>query len=195
MAIDKLHVAGKGDFLAHNYKTTVYGKEPAYNDAEAIYYDKGEGRGNPSGIDLEKLIVESNESKQTKRDDKQAVIDDLEQLLEKKKQNSGTFNKGDNDGWMNLYIDDAQNQRSNGTLLYNSDYHYVHNQRYSAESIGKILTDYKPEEDFQLYNISQVPMFERYNLYELPSVQVVNGQLKNTLVEFVLADDKDKEEK
>lgn len=202
LAVERLHVEGEADFVAHNYNTTVYGTNPAYNGAKAIYYDNGTGEGSPSNINLESLIVESADSKQgvdeqgkSLRDDKQPAIADLQQMLQNKETNRTYFSKGANDGWMNLYIDGARDQSSNGLLLHVDDKHYVHNQRYSAESIGKILTDYKPEEDFQLYNISQVPMFERYNLYELPSVQVVNGQLKNTLVEFVLADDKDKEEK
>lgn len=53
----------------------------------------------------------------------------------------------------------------------------------------------KALDTYDLYHKDNLSLFERYDLYELTVVEIINGQLQNFLVSFVLADDKDKEEK
>lgn len=158
LAIAKLHIEDKGIFKAMNYDTAVYGQSPKYDGSKAMYFDLGNG-GNPlpSGVDPSKLYFT--------REDKSQAISDVQEALRKLKPNG--FNQGDNDGWMNLYIDDANNQRSNGTLLYHDDYHYVHNQRYSAERLAQKLADFKAVASYELLNVYPLIMFQRYDLYEL----------------------------
>ena len=80
-----------------------------------------------------------------------------------------TFGKGDNNGWMNLYVDTAKYQRSNGFLLHIDTGYRSANQRWSAEDLSTKLVDFKSHDSFEAHYGSPAGFFERFDLFEQPA--------------------------
>ncbi|MCQ2373870.1 MAG: hypothetical protein MJ050_07320, partial [Phascolarctobacterium sp.] len=181
VAIDSLTVKDKVYASGYDYDASIYGTKPEHDDSKAIYFDDKVGSAAISeySIDFDNLFF----GKDAKT---QAIKDVINEIKKSKPDVILGTDKG-----MNLYISDSHNQTSNGKLLHLDNYYYVHNQRYSAEDLSRILADYKAMHTYALYYGDNLGLFKRNNLYELPSNEIVNGQLKNTMVSFILTDAKE----
>ena len=171
MSIDRLHVGGEAHFTSQDYVTGVYGggATPYHDTSNALYYDLGDGSGN-TGLNM-----------QVTADAFQAVPDEAGQLsaLAKMKELKAlmtqagsapdTFGQGDNGGWMNLYVDTANYQRSNGLLLHIDTGYRSANQRWSAEDLSGKLVDFKSHDSFVAHYGNMASFFDRFDLLEQPA--------------------------
>lgn len=184
LAIDKLHIADKGYFNAMDYLTAVYGR-PVYNEgSESVYYDVGDGKGNDftQDLQLEKMLFGAYGTDKDAGDTapsykKPVYVSEVREKLTQKGAAVGPFTKY-NKGWMNLYIDSPNFQRSNGILLNINDYYYANHQRYAANDHFTMVADMKPANVYRFYYKDQLGLFDRYNLIGLPkvaAVQPING--------------------
>lgn len=189
VAIDSLTVKEKVYASGYGNDASVYGRIPEYDGSNAIYYSDKEGsvESGKVKLDLEDLFFGKLDDDGKYIDKQPAVNNVLKEIRSIK--NSGT--KGTGKG-TSLYIDDKHNQTSNAKLLHYENDYYVHSQRYSAEDLSRIIADEKALDIFDLYQKDNLVLFERYDLYELPALELVNGQLQNTLETFVLAKDEKK---
>lgn len=184
LAIDKLHIADKGYFNAMDYLTAVYGR-PVYNEgSKSVYYDVGDGKGNDftQDLQLEKMLFGAYGTDKDAGDTapsykKPVYVSEVREKLTQKGAAVGPFTKY-NKGWMNLYIDSPNFQRSNGILLNINDYYYANHQRYAANDHFTMVADMKPANVYGFYYKDQLGLFDRYNLIGLPkvaAVQPING--------------------
>ena len=182
MKIDKLHVGGEAHFNSLGYVTGVYGGGmlPNHDASNALYYDLGDGSGN-GGLNLrvsaEKFrVVREGEQEQLR------ALTTMKALKERLKQASTapeTFGQSaNNNGWMNLYVDTAKYQRSNGLLLHIDTGYRSANQRWSAEDLSTNLADFQSNETYVAHYGDVVGSFGRYDLIEVPNRPV--GELLHT---------------
>ena len=85
-----------------------------------------------------------------------------------------TFGKGDNGGWMNLYVDTSNYQRSNGLLLHIDTGYRSADQRWSAEDLTAKLADFKSHDSYVAHYGDAAGIFGRYDLVEAPTRPVSN---------------------
>lgn len=72
------------------------------------------------------------------------------------------------DGWLNLYVDSSNHQRSNGLLLHIGTGYGSGYQRWSAEDLGTKLVDFKSHDAFVTNYGDTANIFRRYDLIEEP---------------------------
>ncbi len=76
-----------------------------------------------------------------------------------------SWNNPDDNSWMYLFFNkNGTRQDSNGVLLHKNDYRYVYSQRYAADDWLLYRTLF--EEAALRGDISLIPLYERYNLYD-----------------------------
>ena len=150
MEIDKLHVSGEAHFYNQGYVTGVYGGgvAPKHDSSNALYYDLGEGS---SGYKLRATADEFRAIKEGEPEEVRALntMRQLRQSLQDTKGAAGFVGStGGNGGWMNLYVENAKNQR------------------WSAEDLSAKLNDYKPVQSYEEHYGDAVGIFGRYDLLE-----------------------------
>ena len=69
---------------------------------------------------------------------------------------------------MNLYVDSANYQRSNGLLLHIDTGYASANQRWSAEDLSNKLVDFKSHDTYVAHYGDAAGIFGRYDLVEAP---------------------------
>lgn len=72
------------------------------------------------------------------------------------------------DGWLDLYVDSSNYQRSNGLLLHIGTGYGSGYQRWSAEDLGTKLVDFKSHDAFVTNYGDTANIFRRYDLIEEP---------------------------
>ena len=170
MEIDKLHVSGEAHFYNQGYVTGVYGGgvAPEHDSSNALYYDLGEGS---SGYKLRATAEEFRAIKEGEPEEVRALntMRQLRQSLQDTKGAAGFVGTtGGNGGWMNLYVENAKYQSSNGLLLHIDTGYRSANQRWSAEDLSAKLNDYKPVQSYEEHYGDAVGIFGRYDLLEAP---------------------------
>ena len=168
MEIDKLHVSGEAHFYNQGYVTGVYGGgvAPEHDSSNALYYDLGEGS---SGYKLRATADEFRAIKEGEPEEVRALntMRQLRQSLQDTKGAAGFVGTtGGNGGWMNLYVENAKYQSSNGLLLHIDTGYRSANQRWSAEDLSAKLNDYKPVQSYEEHYGDAVGIFGRYDLLE-----------------------------
>lgn len=148
---------------SYNVPYSVYGSKLQHDDSKALYYDIGNGTGD-IGLNISSIINDFKDSADTDPKNPASIIEEIQKALDAKRNAPSSFNIGDNAGWMNLFIDDAKNQRSNGLLLHADDYHYVHNQRYALDTLSNILADAKAMDVYEKDSPRIVPDYLKKNL-------------------------------
>ena len=166
--IDKLHVSGEAHFYNQGYVTGVYGGgvAPEHDSSNALYYDLGEGS---SGYKLRATAEEFRAIKEGEPEEVRALntMRQLRQSLQDTKGAAGFVGStGGNGGWMNLYVENAKYQSSNGLLLHMDTGYRSANQRWSAEDLSAKLNDYKPVQSYEEHYGDAVGIFGRYDLLE-----------------------------
>ena len=179
LAMDKLHIVDKGYFNAMDYVTAVYGTTVSNETSPAVYFDDGDGKGATLAdkLQLERLLfgaygTDSDAPGEAPSYKKPAYMEQVRKQLAEQGTNIGNFTL-DNDGWMNLYIDKSNFQRSNGVLLNLKDYYYANNQRYAANDFATMLADTKAANVYTGYFKDSVGCFDRYNLIDMPGVTMI----------------------
>lgn len=172
MSIDKLHVGGEAHFESQGYVTGVYGggTTPYYDSSNALYYDLSDGSVN-TGLNMR---VTADEFRAVLAEDSETIkalktMRELKARMAQAGSAPDTFGKGDNNGWMNLYVDTPRYQRSNGLLLHIDTGYRSANQRWSAEDLSAKLVDFKPNDSFVAHYGNPAVYFGRYDLLELPA--------------------------
>lgn len=163
LAVDKLHVTGKGIFESQGYVTGVYGRAPYHDSSNALYFDRGQGSGAGLQLTAEEFWAIREGNPPTVRT--LQTLSGLRERLDKAESGSETFGT-DNNGWMNLYIDGPYHQRSNGLLLHIDGSYHSANQRWSAEDLSGKLLDYKPYRSYRLHYGDEDLFYDRYDLLE-----------------------------
>ena len=172
MSIDKLHVGGEAHFESQGYVTGVYGggTRPYHDKSNALYYDLGDGTGSGGN----NMRVTADEFRAVLAEDSETIkalktMRELKARMAQAGSAPDTFGKGDNNGWMNLYVDTPRYQRSNGLLLHIDTGYRSANQRWSAEDLSAKLVDFKPNDSFVAHYGNPAVYFGRYDLLELPA--------------------------
>lgn len=172
MSIDKLHVGGEAHFESQGYVTGVYGggTTPYHDSSNALYYDLSDGSVN-TGLNMR---VTADEFRAVLAEDSETIkalktMRELKARMAQAGSAPDTFGKGDNNGWMNLYVDTPRYQRSNGLLLHIDTGYRSANQRWSAEDLSAKLVDFKPNDSFVAHYGNPAVYFGRYDLLELPA--------------------------
>lgn len=172
MSIDKLHVGGEAHFESQGYVTGVYGggTTPYHDSSNALYYDLSDGSAN-TGLNMR---VTADEFRAVLAEDSETIkalktMRELKARMAQAGSAPDTFGKGDNSGWMNLYVDTPRYQRSNGLLLHIDTGYRSANQRWSAEDLSAKLVDFKPNDSFVAHYGNPAVYFGRYDLLELPA--------------------------
>ena len=167
LSIDKLHVAGAGHFTSFDFVTGVYGggSAPKHDSSNALYCDLGDGTG--SGYNMRVSAEEFRAIKEGTPETVRALatMKSLKERLALVAATPGTFNT-DNSGWMNLYVDKSNYQRSNGLLLHIDTGYRSANQRWSAEDLSTKLVDFIAHEAFTTNYGDVAGTFGRYDLVE-----------------------------
>lgn len=172
MSIDKLHVGGEAHFESQGYVTGVYGggTTPYHDSSNTLYYDLSDGSAN-TGLNMR---VTADEFRAVLAEDSETIkalktMRELKARMAQAGSAPDTFGKGDNNGWMNLYVDTPRYQRSNGLLLHIDTGYRSANQRWSAEDLSAKLVDFKPNDSFVAHYGNPAVYFGRYDLLELPA--------------------------
>ncbi|MGM9583155.1 MAG: hypothetical protein ACI3WU_05520, partial [Phascolarctobacterium sp.] len=172
LSVDRLHVGGEAHFTSLGYVTGVYGGgiTPYHDSSNALYYDLGDGTGS-GGYNMR---VSADEFRAIREGNPEALraLNTMKALKERLAQAGSapdTFGKGDNNGWMNLYVDSSRYQRSNGLLLHIDTGYRSANQRWSAEDLSTKLVDFKSHDSFVAHYGSPAGFFERFDLFEQPA--------------------------
>lgn len=186
MSIDKLHVGGEAHFESQGYVTGVYGggTTPYHDSSNALYYDLGTGSGDGAG-----MRVSAEEFRAIKEGTPETVraLATMKSLKERFNQLGiapDTFNK-DNSGWMNLYVDTSNYQRSNGLLLHIDTGYRSANQRWSAEDLSTKLVAFTAHEAFTTNYGDVAGSFGRYDLLEVadrPMGEILHTANENKVV-------------
>ena len=180
LAMDKLHITEKGYFNAMDYVTAVYGTTVSNEGSKAVYFDTGDGKGKTLADDLklDKMLfgaygTDSDAPGESPSYKKPVYVADVRDKLAGQGAQIGQYTKDGNDGWMNLYIDKSNFQRSNGVLLNIKGYYYANNQRYAANDFATMVADTKAANVYTSYYKDSVGYFDRYNLIDMPGVTMV----------------------
>ena len=160
-------VGGEAHFNSLGYVTGVYGGgvTPYHDSSNALYYDLGDGTGS-GGYNMR---VTTDEFRAVREGDSEAIralttMKALKDRLAQAGSAPDTFGKGDNNGWMNLYVDRANYQRSNGLLLHIDTGYRSAGQRWSAEDLSAKLVDFKAHDSFVAHYGDAPVSFGRYDL-------------------------------
>lgn len=167
LSVDKLHVDSAAHFTSFDFVTGVYGggTAPKHDSSNALYYDLGDGTGNGYNmrVSAEEFRAIKEGTPETVR--ALATMKSLKERLAQVAATPGTFNT-DNSGWMNLYVDKSNYQRSNGLLLHIDTGYRSANQRWSAEDLSTKLVDFTAHEAFTTNYGDVAGTFGRYDLVE-----------------------------
>ena len=167
LSVDKLHVDSAAHFTSFDFVTGVYGggTAPKHDSSNVLYYDLGDGTGNGYNmrVSAEEFRAIKEGTPETVR--ALATMKSLKERLALVAATPGTFNT-DNSGWMNLYVDKSNYQRSNGLLLHIDTGYRSANQRWSAEDLSTKLVDFIAHEAFTTNYGDVAGTFGRYDLVE-----------------------------
>lgn len=190
LGIDRLHVGNEAHFTSLGYVTGVYGGSalPKHDASNALYYDLGEGTGSGG---LQPLLA-AEDFRAVREGEQMRALTTMKQLKEGLKQAGSaadTFGQsGNNNGWMNLYVDSVRYQRSNGLLLHIDTGYASANQRWSAEDLSAKLADFQSHDAYRTAYGDAVGIFARYDLLELP-VRPASELLHSASIRVVLQKD------
>ena len=164
-------MGGEAHFESQGYVTGVYGggTTPYHDSSNALYYDLSDGSAN-TGLNMR---VTADEFRAVPDEAGQlsalAKMKELKALMTQAGNAHDTFGKGDNSGWMNLYVDTSNFQRSNGLLLHIDTGYRSSNQRWSAEDLSTKLVDFKANDSFAAHYGNPAGFFDRFDLLEQPA--------------------------
>lgn len=186
LSVDKLHVDSAAHFTSFDFVTGVYGggTAPKHDSSNALYYDLGDGTG--SGYNMRLSAEEFRAIKEGTPETVRALatMKSLKERLAQVAATPGTFNT-DNSGWMNLYVDKSNYQRSNGLLLHIDTGYRSANQRWSAEDLSTKLVDFTAHEAFTANYGDVTNTFGRYDLVEVsakPMGEILHAANENKVV-------------
>ncbi|MDO4203130.1 MAG: hypothetical protein Q4D07_01310 [Selenomonadaceae bacterium] len=180
LAMDKLHITEKGYFNAMDYVTAVYGTTVSNDGSKAVYFDTGDGKGKTLADDLklDKMLfgaygadIDAGDAAPSYK--KPVYVAEVRDRLASLGAYVDGYTKAGRDGWMNLYIDKPNFQRSNGVLLNIKGYYYANHQRYAANDFATMVADTKAANVYTSYYKDSIGMFDRYNLIDMPGLALV----------------------
>ncbi len=155
LSIERLGVSGNGSFKAEGFDSSVIGANGSFAPNHHVtYFDINVGATGTGGAGRYNLgevvgfndLMDINDVKD-RIDNMGTIIGNLEKNIDDIRRNPIPFG-GDNDGWMNLYIDDSHHQRSNGLLLDIDDYYYSGYQRLSMRDLCGKEDSFTPQAVF-----------------------------------------------
>jgi hypothetical protein len=156
-------VAGEAHVNAAGSSTAVYGIAPHRESSSYIYFDS-------FGESASQVQLGLNAANFSSED----AIAKLNSLQEQLAAANAQHGNGAN---MNLYVDSAKYQQSNGLLLHIDSGYRSANQRWSAEDLSEKLVSDAAQTAYDAHYTDPTVLFSKYDVIELPeqSVATVGG--------------------
>lgn len=182
--IDHLNVGNRADITCMGVTSSVYGRAHQYDvGSKVIYYAPGDPG---AGINLHPVYFDEPLPKQPYIDQ---LMEDSTQFMNGAGAvqqgplsvgNGPTVSSVHKNGGMSLNIMTPLNQRGTGILLKNFYGQKTFAQRFSAENLEQHLNSEKAQDFYNGYFNMGVEFFETYNLLDIPSANLNQGQGQRT---------------